>query len=312
MAARKTFDLAEDRLFGSADALDTEERVHALLRDAIAIDPRQVARQGPYVRNWNDPAELDAFCESVAAEGRVLVPIGIREVGGGYDVSYVLVYGDRRLTAALRAGFDEVPAINHGAISEAEALLLQTLENEPRKDMHLVDVALAYHALTEAGYRQADICRRFGVDSGYMSVMVRAGGGIARLSAEERHLFYTSSQGSYATFQRVVRGQGREDSDAVASALRAVLAERPKPRLGGDGPFRARDVRGGRRFSFRWTPSALERDPAGTSRALTDGLRAEVERLREHLEAQEGEAAHEARQQLQRVLAALNPASPAP
>lgn len=140
----------------------------------------------------------------MAAEGRIIIPIGIREVEREGGVSYVLVYGDRRLTAAERAGFSEIPAVNHGAISEAEALSLQALENEPRKNMHIVDSALTYYALTQNGLTQADICRRFGRSDGYMSVVVRAGEGMAALAEVERSKLYRSGKAAFDTFQELI------------------------------------------------------------------------------------------------------------
>lgn len=208
-------------------------------------------------------------------------PIGIREVEREGSVRYVLVYGDRRLTAAARAGLSEIPAVNHGAISEGEALLLQALENEPRKNMHVVDSALTYYALTQNGLTQADVCRRFGRTDGYMSVMVRAGEGMAAFAEEERSKLYRSGKAAFEAFQKLVYRRSR---DEVIAGFRQLVNERPasKP-IARAEPFSAKEVRTGRRFSFRWTGTSLKRDPLGTTRALMAGLREEIAKLQEHI-----------------------------
>lgn len=280
---RKSFDLQKDTIFGAAGAatLDVLDNVAELNRNAIKVDPRTVHREGPYIRRWKEPEELEAFCSGVAAEGRIIIPIGIREVEREGGVRYVLVYGDRRLTAAERASFSEIPAVNHGAISEAEAVLLQALENEPRKNMHIVDSALAYYALTQNGLKQADVCRRFGRTDGYMSVMVRAGEGMAALTEEERSKLYRSGKATLATFQKLVYGRNR---DEVIAGFTQLVNERSasKP-VSRAEPFTSKEVGTGRRFSFKWTGTSLKRDPLGTTRALMSGLGQEIGRLQERV-----------------------------
>ncbi len=84
------------------------------------------------------------LAQSIQSVG-VLEPIGLR-ISESDKKQYVVVYGNRRLAAAKKAGLKTIPALFvSGPISEDRDLTL--IENIQRRDIPEMDKALAVHAL---------------------------------------------------------------------------------------------------------------------------------------------------------------------
>ncbi len=89
----------------------------------------------------------------------ILQPIIVQQVDSG---RYQLIMGERRLTAAKKAGLKVIPAIVR-TIDEHRKLEIQVIENLHRKAFHPVEEAQAYQRLIdEHGHRHEDLAKILG------------------------------------------------------------------------------------------------------------------------------------------------------
>ncbi len=90
------------------------------------------------------PEELAELEQSIRASG-LLQPVTVRaRTDGGFE----LVAGERRLRAATRLGWTEIPAIVK-ALDDREMLTLALIENLQRADLNPLDEALGFQRLIE-------------------------------------------------------------------------------------------------------------------------------------------------------------------
>lgn len=102
-------------------------------------------------------AALQELSASIRQVG-VLQPLTVRKNGG----QYVVVSGNRRLTAARMAGLTEVPCILMDPDRQDPALIALT-ENLQREDLHYLDEAELLRAYLDRGHlSQAQAARRLG------------------------------------------------------------------------------------------------------------------------------------------------------
>lgn len=113
-------------------------------------------------------AEIASLSESLK-EHDMLQPILVRKVGGRYQ----LISGERRLRAAIQAGWSTVPA----RLREADDRLVAELaivENLQRKDLNPVEKALSFKRyLDEHGCSQEDLARRLKIDRSTIANLMR-------------------------------------------------------------------------------------------------------------------------------------------
>jgi ParB family chromosome partitioning protein len=106
-------------------------------------------------RKYIDPAALDELIESVKQQG-VVSPILFRVEGG---IAYVIA-GERRCSAARRAGLTTIPAIYLDSPNYEEIALI---ENTVRADLTAVEEAEAFERLRKSrGYKQEELARIIG------------------------------------------------------------------------------------------------------------------------------------------------------
>lgn len=100
----------------------------------VYVNPAELVMQDQVrtVTNEKDDAE---FFESIKLHG-VRTPIQAREVDG----KYLVTFGHRRTTAAVKAELAEIPVYVVDTLQE-EVIALQLVENLQRSDMTLMDVA---------------------------------------------------------------------------------------------------------------------------------------------------------------------------
>lgn len=104
-----------------------------------------------------DERKLDELASSIRTNG-VLQPILVRPMGS----SYQLVAGERRLTAAQRAGLLKVPAIVRD-IPDDRVLELALTENIQRENLNPIEEAQAYQRLIIVlGLTQEELAERLG------------------------------------------------------------------------------------------------------------------------------------------------------
>lgn len=103
---------------------------------------------------------LDALTVSVRAHG-IRSPIRVADIGAG---QYELVYGQRRLAAAIEAGLATIPAIVDAEQPDRrDRVVDQLIENLQRQDLNALDTAKAYRFLLDKGVTQRQLGERLGV-----------------------------------------------------------------------------------------------------------------------------------------------------
>lgn len=115
-----------------------------------------------------DDADLAELCESIQQHG-LLQPVAVRRVGERYQ----LVAGERRLRAAIKAGWNEVPAILVEA-DDREVAELAIVENLQRKDLNPLEKAASFQAYI-ARYQctQDELAGRLHVDRSTIANLIR-------------------------------------------------------------------------------------------------------------------------------------------
>lgn len=104
---------------------------------AISASPYQT-------RDMASDAEIEILSQSIVARG-VIQPIIVRASGLG---SFELVAGERRLRAAIHAGFSEIPAIVRD-LNDRESAEISIIENAQRENLNPIEEALAFKTIHE-------------------------------------------------------------------------------------------------------------------------------------------------------------------
>jgi ParB family chromosome partitioning protein len=118
-------------------------------------------KSNPYQpRTKVDEEKLSELSASIKEKG-IIQPVVVREVGEGFE----LVAGERRLLAAKRLGWEEIPAVIAGKLSKEDMLELSLIENLQREDLNPIDTARGYkRLLEECRLTQAEVAQRIGKD----------------------------------------------------------------------------------------------------------------------------------------------------
>jgi ParB family chromosome partitioning protein len=118
-------------------------------------------KSNPYQpRTKVDEEKLSELSASIKEKG-IIQPVVVREVGEGFE----LVAGERRLLAAKRLGWEEIPAVIAGKLSKEDMLELSLIENLQREDLNPIDTARGYkRLLEECQLTQAEVAQRIGKD----------------------------------------------------------------------------------------------------------------------------------------------------
>ncbi|NTW00139.1 MAG: ParB/RepB/Spo0J family partition protein [Oscillochloris sp.] len=108
--------------------------------ELLYLDPRQLETDPDGVRE--DPGDVAGLAATIAERG-LLQPLGVVESGG---TRYRVVYGGRRLVAAMQLGLERVPCIVLDA-DDPDLMLRQLIENVQRQDLNDIEQARAYARL---------------------------------------------------------------------------------------------------------------------------------------------------------------------
>ncbi len=108
-------------------------------------------------RKYFDELEMESLSESIRRNG-ILQPLTVRRKGEEYE----LVSGERRLRAAILAGFESVPCIVT-EVTERNSALLAILEDVQREDLTFFEEAAAIRRLMDFyGMTQEDAAVKLG------------------------------------------------------------------------------------------------------------------------------------------------------
>ncbi len=124
----------------------------------LEIDVDRIDPNPDQPRRRFDGEQLDRLAESIRAHG-VLQPVVVRRSGDRFE----LLVGERRWRASRAAGRKTIPVVVSDA-APRERLALALIENVQRHDLNPIELAHAYHGLSEAGLTQDEIGTEVGLD----------------------------------------------------------------------------------------------------------------------------------------------------
>jgi ParB family chromosome partitioning protein len=117
--------------------------------------------------DFND-AELEALAQSLRDHG-LLQPIVVRRLGDRYQ----LIAGERRLRAAIKAGWTQVPSQVREA-DDRQVAELAIIENLQRKDLNALEKAASFQQyLSTYGCTQEELAGRLAVDRSTVANLIR-------------------------------------------------------------------------------------------------------------------------------------------
>lgn len=223
-------------------------------RSALRTLPVSQIRPNPYQpRHEFRPEELADLEASLKATG-LLQPITVREAAGG---GYELIAGERRLRAAERLGWTEIPAVVK-AVDDQTLLTLALIENLQRADLSVLEEAQGYQRLVdEFGLTQQQVADLVGRDRTTVTSTLR----LLNLPASVRRMV-----------------QDRELSAGHARALLALREERDMAELAREAVSKGWSVR----ETERRVRELVERPPR-LAEPARDARPAEVRRTEDHL-----------------------------
>jgi len=115
-----------------------------------------------------DDAAIAELCESLKEHG-MIQPLVVRRQGARYQ----LIAGERRLRAAIKAGWQQVPAQVREA-DDRQMSEVAIVENLQRKDLNPLEKALSFQQYLERyGCRQEELAGRLKIDRSTIANLIR-------------------------------------------------------------------------------------------------------------------------------------------
>lgn len=109
-------------------------------------------------RSVFDEESLDELTASIRSLG-IIQPITVKETG---DRQYLIISGERRYRASLKAGLTQIPAYVKTA-EDDNVVEMALIENIQREDLNAIEIALAYQKLIDNyGLTQEQLSERVG------------------------------------------------------------------------------------------------------------------------------------------------------
>ncbi len=140
------------------EPLSPPARLDIRLIDSNPFQPRE---------DFNDE-DLDTLTDSLRTHG-LLQPLVVRPMGSRYQ----LVAGERRLRAAARAGWTEVPILVVEA-DDRETAELAIIENLQRKDLNPLEKASSFQRYLDTyGCTQEELASRLKIDRSTVANLIR-------------------------------------------------------------------------------------------------------------------------------------------
>jgi len=134
----------------------------------IKVDVGRIESNPYQPRQDFDPGELESLSESLRTHG-LLQPLVVRQVDGRYQ----LIAGERRLQAAIQAGWTEVP-VQVIEADDREVAELAIVENLQRKDLNPLEKASSFQRyLRQYGGTQEELATRLQLDRSTIANLIR-------------------------------------------------------------------------------------------------------------------------------------------
>jgi ParB family chromosome partitioning protein len=218
----------------------------------------QIGRNPFQPRREFNSEELGELQESLNSSG-LLQPITVRRRPG--KDGFELIAGERRLRAAMKLGWKEIPAIIKD-IDDKTVLTLALVENLQRADLNPIEEGEGYHRLSnEFGLTQQQIAETVGKDRTTIANMLR----VLQLPEVVRKLL----QDGQLTMGHAKVLLGLEDPAMIANLAREIVKEGLTVR---EVERRLREVAGPRTGKKAGRPRSSDRLPPEVKR-VEDRLR---------------------------------------
>jgi ParB family chromosome partitioning protein len=147
------------------------ETASASAQESIQRIPIAQIRPNPYQPRKEFRAEELAELESSLKESGLLQPISVRP--GPHGTGYELIAGERRLRAATRLGWTDIPAVVRD-IDDRALLTLALVENLQRADLNPMEEAHGYKRLqTEFSLTQQQVAEVVGKERSTIANILR-------------------------------------------------------------------------------------------------------------------------------------------
>ncbi|MDR2041916.1 MAG: ParB/RepB/Spo0J family partition protein [Tannerella sp.] len=149
----------KSRLGRGLDALLTVEEPKTGGSSSISeIELSKIEPNPDQPRSFFENEALDELAASIRTYG-IIQPITLKEIA---QDRYLIIAGERRYRAALKAGLQQVPAYIKTAADENVAEIA-LIENIQREDLNAIEIALTYQKLIDTkGYTQEALSERVG------------------------------------------------------------------------------------------------------------------------------------------------------
>ncbi len=141
------------------DALITMDELKTSGSSSISeIELEKIQPNPEQPRSIFEEETLDELATSIRSIG-VIQPITLKEIGPD---RYMIISGERRYRASLKAGLERIPAYIRTAADE-NVVEMALIENIQREDLNSIEIALAYQKLIENyGLTQEGLSERVG------------------------------------------------------------------------------------------------------------------------------------------------------
>jgi ParB family chromosome partitioning protein len=163
MEAKKSPTVKKSPLGRGLDALlGSDTRIEEVKADgSSSINEIELSKIQPnpnQPRTFFDEEALEELATSIRAIG-IIQPITLKEVSPD---SYMIISGERRYRASLKAGLKTIPAYVKTAADES-VVEMALIENIQREDLNSIEIALAYQKLIDSyGLTQEKLSERVG------------------------------------------------------------------------------------------------------------------------------------------------------
>ena len=132
------------------------------------VNVRQIDSNPAQPRQDFDPKDMQSLAESISTHG-LLQPVVVRQVHERYQ----LVAGERRLRAAIQAGWVDVP-VNVVEADDRQMAELAIVENLQRKDLNPLEKAASFQKyLDQYGCTQEELAGRLKLDRSTIANLIR-------------------------------------------------------------------------------------------------------------------------------------------
>lgn len=170
-------------------------------------------------RDFNEQ-EILSLADSIKGHG-IRQPLTVQRFQDKYEV----VSGERRLRAAKLAGLEKVPCIIINQDSQADAIAL--IENIHRKDLHPVELGIAYKNLLENGIfkNQSELAEKISINKSKVSEYVKFGS----LESTVQQFILTNKITSRAKLRRVLKSYEKGDYQKIKEIIGMIASSKKIP-----------------------------------------------------------------------------------